>query len=133
MPENPLARVLIPVLSLTITLLVVGGVPIAAASPSNPGDRFASVPAPPGVTPALRATVAASHHLFRLGEPLAIAAARGDDKSRRPTFVVRLLAPLHDGRYHVIQFGAASGPGGGSFDAVTFVYDQDSNFNQTYV
>jgi hypothetical protein len=121
-----------------MTLLVIGlltsdATSIADATPGRAADRAfgARVPSAHGLSGALRRTVAQSHHLMRLDEPLALAAGHGA-VHRAPQLLIRLLAPLQD-PYHVLQFDAWSGPEGGAFDSVTFQYDSDSNFNQTYV
>jgi hypothetical protein len=113
-----------------------------AAHPSSARAASTSRPSPPGWParlPAARvlssmigtrvATVSAAR---RLGEAMALASVEGSEPSRRPRYLIVTLAPLSD-PYHVLQFDAASGPGGGSFEGVTFQYDRPSNSNQTYV
>ena len=112
----------------------VGSAAVAAPmSPSQFRRHVDRIPTTPLFAPTLRRTLAESRHLNRLDDPLALAAAAGNGKPGTPTYLIRLLAPLPDRNYRILQFSAASGPGGGDFEGVTFQYDEDSNTNQTYI
>jgi hypothetical protein len=81
----------------------------------------------------IRRALSQSHSGLTLDDPLGLAAVDDPAKPGTPRYVIRLLSPIANRNYRVLQFGASSGPGGGAFTGVTFRYDEDSNSDQTYI
>jgi hypothetical protein len=85
--------------------------------------------------PSLRAALVRGTELRRIAKEVTLRAVRGTPSERRtgtPRYLILLLAPMPHTRYHVLQFDAASGAGGGAVGAATFWFDSDSNSDQSY-